>query len=107
MGANGPNAKEIARLAADGDAAAERTICIFERRLAKSLAAIINIIDPEVIVCGGGLSNLTRIYENVPKLWGEYAFSDGLVTRFVPAKYGDSSGVRGAAWLWNSNSDAG
>lgn len=106
VGANGPDAKEIVSLAENGDAAAEKTINIFERRLAKSLSAIINILDPEVIVCGGGLSNLQRIYENVPKLWSEYAFSDGLVTRFVPAKYGDSSGVRGAAWLWNSNSDA-
>ncbi len=105
VGSNGPDAKEIVSLAENGDAAAQKTINIFERRLAKSLAAIINILDPEVIVCGGGISNLHRIYENVPKLWKEYAFSDGLVTRFVPAKYGDSSGVRGAAWLWNSNSD--
>jgi fructokinase len=100
VGGQGPMAHEIAKMAEEGDAAALKTLAGFERRLAKSLAAVINVIDPDVIVCGGGLSNLDRIYENVPKLWQEYAFSDGLTTQFVPAKYGDSSGVRGAAWLW-------
>lgn len=100
VGANGPMAEEIVAMAENGDAAALKTISIFERRLAKALTGIINVIDPDIIVCGGGLSNISRIYENVPRLWTEYAFSDGLVTRFVPAKFGDSSGVRGAAWLW-------
>ncbi|MEH6402742.1 MAG: ROK family protein [Sneathiella sp.] len=100
VGANGPAALEIASLAEQGDQAALRTIASFERRLAKALASIINIIDPDVIVCGGGLSNLPGIYENVPKLWQEYAFSDGIETSLVKAKHGDSSGVRGAAWLW-------
>ncbi|MBL4740417.1 MAG: ROK family protein [Sneathiella sp.] len=100
VGAIGPTAMEIASLAASGDEAARRTLASFERRLAKSLTSIINIIDPDIIVCGGGLSNLSGIYENVPKLWQEYAFSDEIETSFVKAKHGDSSGVRGAAWLW-------
>lgn len=100
VGADGPSAEEIVKLAGEGDAAAEKTLTIFERRLAKALASIINILDPEIIVCGGGLSNLERIYSNVPRLWMEYAFSDSLDTKFVQAKYGDSSGARGAAWLW-------
>ncbi len=102
VGANGPTAEEIVSLATAGDAAAERTLASFERRLAKALAAVINVLDPDIIVCGGGLSNISRIYENVPVLWQEYAFSDGIETRLVPAKYGDSSGIRGAAWLWPS-----
>ncbi|MBL4667325.1 MAG: ROK family protein [Sneathiella sp.] len=102
VGANGPTAEEIVSLSDKGDAAAERTLASFERRLAKALASVINILDPEVIVCGGGLSNITRIYENVPALWQEYAFSDSIQTRFVPAKHGDASGVRGAAWLWQT-----
>lgn len=100
IGANGPAAKQIALLAEEGDAAAVRTLASFERRLAKSLASIINVLDPDVIVCGGGLSNLDQIYENVPALLQEYCFSDNIETPFVKARYGDSSGVRGAAWLW-------
>ena len=73
----------------------------YEDRLARGLANVINVIDPEVIVLGGGLSNIARIYSNVPRLWGSYVFSDRTDTRLVPAKYGDSSGVRGAAWLWD------
>jgi len=96
----GPTAQEIAQLAQDGDTSAERTLATFERRLAKALANVMNILDPDIIVCGGGLSNLDRIYENVPRLWPEYCFSDNMATRFVPAKFGDSSGTRGAAWLW-------
>jgi predicted NBD/HSP70 family sugar kinase len=69
-------------------------------RLAKSLASVINILDPEVIVLGGGMSNIPRLYENVPKLWNSYVFSDRVDTKLVPPKHGDSSGVRGAAWLW-------
>lgn len=79
---------------------AEAYFQTFERRLAKSLATVINVIDPDIIVCGGGLSNLGRIYKTVPPLWQEYVFSDGITTPFVPARFGDSSGVRGAAWLW-------
>jgi predicted NBD/HSP70 family sugar kinase len=68
--------------------------------MAKSLAMVISILDPEVIVMGGGVSNISRLYDNVPRLWREYAFSDQLNTKLVKARHGDSSGVRGAAWLW-------
>ena len=68
--------------------------------MARGLAAIINVLDPDVIVVGGGLSRVSRIYVNVPALWGRHVFSDSVVTRLVPAAHGDASGVRGAAWLW-------
>ncbi len=85
--------------------AAEATLQRYERRMAKALASVINLLDPEIIVLGGGLSNIQRLYYSVPRLWGEYVFSagvDGEVvrTRLLPPKHGDSSGVRGAAWLW-------
>ena len=73
----------------------------YHERLARALAGVINILDPEVIVLGGGLSNLPSLYTEVPRLWGRYVFSDRVATRLVPPVYGDSSGVRGAAWLWN------
>ena len=72
----------------------------YEHRLARGLAHVVNIIDPEVIVLGGGLSNFDRLYEAVPKLWDQWVFSDRVDTKLVRAKHGDSSGVRGAAWLW-------
>ncbi|WP_156303035.1 ROK family protein, partial [Methylogaea oryzae] len=84
-----------------GDAACEAAMARYENRLARALAHIVNILDPEVIVLGGGLSNCARFYANVPKLWGEYVFSDRVDTVLVPPKFGDSSGVRGAAWLWS------
>lgn len=93
------SAAEIAEAAVLGDAASEAALCRYEDRLARGLAHVINILDPEVIVLGGGMSNLTRLYENVPRLWGRYVFSDAVSTRLVPPMYGDSSGVRGAAWL--------
>ncbi len=95
------NASEIVAQAQAGDAACEATLQRYEQRLARALAGVINIIDPEVIVLGGGLSNITRWYDSVPKLWARHVFSDHIATRLVPPKYGDSSGVRGAAWLWN------
>ncbi len=61
---------------------------------------VVNVLDPDVIVLGGGMSNVKRLYESVPRLWGRHAFSDRVDTRLVPARHGDSSGVRGAAWLW-------
>jgi fructokinase len=64
------------------------------------LATVINILDPEIIVLGGGVGNVARLYRNVPLLWGEYVFSDTVATRLAPPAHGDSSGVRGAAWLW-------
>ncbi|MFK5986762.1 MAG: ROK family protein [Pseudomonadota bacterium] len=72
----------------------------YESQLARSLASIINIIDPDVIVLAGGLSNILRLYNNVPKLWQQFVFSDQVNTQLKIAQYGDSSGVRGAAWLW-------
>ena len=72
----------------------------YEERLARSLASVVNLLDPDVIVLGGGLSNIERLYASVPRLWGEYIFSDHVATRLVRNKHGDSSGVRGAAWLW-------
>lgn len=91
----------IVERSAQGDAACESTLQRHERRLAKSLAQVINILDPQVIVLGGGLSNSKRLYANVPELWGRYIFSDHVRTRLCQNQHGDSSGVRGAAWLWN------
>jgi fructokinase len=94
------SAPEIVALVEQGDAAAELALQQYEQRMARALASIINVIDPDVIVLGGGMSNVERLYTNVPKLWGEYVFSDRVDTLLVPPKHGDSSGVRGAAWLW-------
>jgi fructokinase len=95
-------AQEIVRRAADGDAQAEAALLRYERRLAKALASIINVLDPDVIVLGGGLSNIDRLYANVPAQWDRWIFSDRVDTRLVRHLHGDSSGVRGAAWLWNA-----
>ena len=94
------SAPDIVARAAEGDAGAEATLERYERRMAKALASVINVLDPEVIVLGGGLSKIERLYQNVPKLWADHAFSDRVTTRLVRARHGDSSGVRGAAWLW-------
>jgi len=90
----------IVARAATGDALCELTLQRYESRLARSLAHVINILDPDAIVLGGGMSNISRLYENVPRLWGHYVFSDQVDTRLVCNRFGDSSGVRGAAWLW-------
>ena len=87
---------EPATLAARGDPALGR----HAHRLARALAHVINLLDPDVIVLGGGLSNMAHLYEQVPRLWGEWVFSDVVTTRLVPARHGDSSGVLGAARLW-------
>ena len=71
-------------------------------RLARALGAVINLVDPDIIVLGGGLSNIDLFYNRVPELWADYIFSDVINTRLVPNKHGDASGVRGAAWLWPS-----
>ena len=93
-------AKEIAARAAGGEALALAALARYEERLARALADVINILDPDVIVLGGGLSNIERLYESVPVLWRPHVFSDRVATRLVRAIHGDSSGVRGAAWLW-------
>lgn len=94
------SAREIANAANRGDRAAETAIETYARRLAKSLATVINLLDPDAIVLGGGLSNIERLYTRVPEIWIDWAFSDRVDTRLVRARHGDSSGVRGAAWLW-------
>jgi fructokinase len=91
---------DIAARADAGEADAAATLARYEDRLARALATVINILDPDLIVLGGGLSNLGRLYANVPALWQEWVFSDAVATRLVPARHGDASGVRGAAWLW-------
>ena len=75
-------------------------------RLARALAGIVDIIDPDIIVLGGGMSNVTRLYSDVPKIWERYIFSDTCHTKIVPPRHGDSSGVRGAAWLWGHEEKA-
>jgi fructokinase len=94
------DAATIVQHAAAGDQAAEATMQRYEDRMARALASILNVLDPDVIVLGGGLSKIDRLYQNVPKLWGRYSFSDTMSTQMVPPKHGDASGVRGAAWLW-------
>ncbi|MBS1189910.1 MAG: N-acetylglucosamine kinase [Rhodocyclaceae bacterium] len=94
---------DIDRHARSGDADCEATLVRYEERLARALAGVVNVLDPDVIVVGGGLSNLERLYENVPRLWGRHIFSDQVATRLLRPVHGDSSGVRGAAWLWHSD----
>lgn len=96
---DGPRAPEVIALAAGGDAVASETMRRYEDRLGRSLAMIVNILDPDVIVLGGGLSNVRRLYENVPGLMKPHVFGDKFNTRVVENRHGDSSGVRGAAWL--------
>ena len=100
--ATGLAAPEIVARAVQGDARCEAALERYEARLARTLAGVINILDPDVIVLGGGLSNAERFYEAVPARWGRDVFSDHVATRLARAVHGDSSGVRGAAWLWNS-----
>lgn len=92
---------DIVIRAEQGDELAEQALQRYEDRMARGLAQVINIVDPGVIVLGGGMSNVQRLYNNVPRLWGQYVFSDRIFTRLLPPRFGDSSGVRGAAWLWN------
>ena len=101
--AGGPtkySAEQIVARATAGEPAAEACLKRYEDRMARCLAIVINILDPEVIVLGGGLSGIGRLYRNVPQLWGRYVFSDIVRTRLLSPAHGDSSGVRGAARLW-------
>ena len=93
-------AREIAAEAENNEPQALAALARYEHRLARALASVINVLDPGVIVLGGGMSNVARLYDNVPKLWGQWVFSDTVTTPLRRAKHGDSSGVRGAAWLW-------
>ncbi|MGE5472190.1 MAG: ROK family protein [Bacteroidota bacterium] len=94
-------AEEIDRRASAGDPDCDATLQRYEARLGRALAGIINILDPQVIVLGGGLSKIQRLYRNLPACWAPHVFSDSVCTRIRPPTHGDSSGVRGAAWLWN------
>ena len=97
-------AAQIAAAASAGDAACQATLQRYCTRLARALAGVINLLDPDVIVLGGGLSRIALLYEQVPRLWQRWIFAAGQVdavrTRLVPSRHGDASGVRGAAWLW-------
>ena len=94
--------EQIVAGAAD-DPQCEITLQRYEDRMARSLAHVMNILDPDVIVLGGGLSNIARLYQNVPQRWTHYVFSDVVETRLLPPQHGDSGGVRGAAWLWDAD----
>jgi fructokinase len=91
-------ASDIA-MRASSDASCNATLERYATRLARSLAHVINLLDPDVVVLGGGLSNIERLYDRVPRLWGTWVFSDRVDTRLVRPAHGDSGGVRGAAWL--------
>ena len=97
-----PNAEPtvIAAHAADGEPRARATFERYVDRLARSLAMVMNLVDPNIIVLGGGVGQITALYSAVPQRWGESVFSDTVNTKLVPPRWGDSSGVRGAAWLW-------
>lgn len=94
------DAPEIAQKAEYGDPECGATLRRYMNRLARGLASVINLIDPDAIVLGGGLSGISALYDYVPSQWTRYIFSDRAVTRLIPPLHGDSSGVRGAAWLW-------
>ena len=93
------DAATIVAAARAGDASAQASLARYAERLARALAQVINLIDPDVIVLGGGMSKVDELYAQVPRLWGTHVFSDVVRTALVPARHGDSSGVRGAAWL--------
>lgn len=93
-------AMQIATMAGEGNEAALSALNLYQQQLAFALSQVINILDPDIIVLGGGLSNIASLYTAVPALLPDYVFSDKVETTILPAKFGDSSGVRGAAWLW-------
>lgn len=93
-------AREIAHTAETGDPDCRATLARYSGRLARGLALVINVIDPDAIVLGGGLSAIGMLYDDVPRRWQRYVFSDRVLTRLLAPTHGDSSGVRGAAWLW-------
>jgi fructokinase len=98
-----PSVKTIVERAVAGEQAAVRCMARYQDRLARALAGVINILDPEIIVLGGGLSNIDSLYTEVPRRLPRYVFSDVVRTQLLPALHGDSSGVRGAAWLWRGD----
>jgi predicted NBD/HSP70 family sugar kinase len=94
------DAAAIVRRAAQRDTVATECLAQYQERLARALAHVINVLDPEVIVLGGGVSNIDSLYQAVPQTWPNYVFSDHIRTRLVKHRLGDSAGVLGAAWLW-------
>jgi fructokinase len=100
MGGAALSPAQIVAAATAGEPAATATLARYADRLARALAGVVNLLDPDVIVLGGGLSNIEALYREVPRRWGPHVFSDAVATRIVRAVHGDSSGVRGAAWLW-------
>ncbi len=94
------DAPAIVAAAAAGDAAAQMSTLRYRERLARALAQVINLLDPSAIVLGGGMSNVAALYDDVPRRWAPFVFSDTVTTPLLRATHGDSSGVRGAAWLW-------
>jgi fructokinase len=94
------SAEEVAARAARGEPAARATLARYHNRMARAVASVINVLDPDVIVLGGGLSHIDSLYVEVPRIWGEFVFSDAVETKLIRARHGDASGVRGAAWLW-------
>jgi len=100
-GGDNLSAIEIMQRVEKGEKLAAEMMALYEDRMARSLATIINILDPDIIVLGGGMSNVSRLYKTIPRQWDQYIFSPEVATtKLVPATHGDSSGVRGAAWLW-------
>ncbi|MCX6544541.1 MAG: ROK family protein [Acidobacteria bacterium] len=100
------SAETIVERARRSDAAAEATLQRYEERMARALSGVINLLDPDVIVLGGGVSKLERLYAHVPPLLGRWVFTDRVDTKVLPPKHGDASGVRGAAWLWPADDAA-
>ena len=92
---------DIIAAAKEGNEEAVAALSRYTDRLARGLAGVINILDPDVVILGGGMSNVDALYRALPEVWGKYIFSDTVKTALLPARHGDSSGVRGAAWLWN------
>ncbi|HEX2343788.1 MAG TPA: ROK family protein [Vicinamibacterales bacterium] len=97
------SAEEVASRAAQREPAAAATLARYHSRMARALASVINVLDPDVIVLGGGLSHIESLYTEVPRLWDEFVFSDAVETELIRARHGDASGVRGAAWLWTTS----
>jgi fructokinase len=97
------SSRELAERAQGGDPACVAPLERYAERMARSLATVINVVDPDVIVLGGGLSQIAALYELVPRSWGRYVLADSVATRLVPSRFGDASGVRGAAWLWSED----
>ncbi|MET1253922.1 ROK family protein [Aliikangiella maris] len=102
LGGTNLSASAIAAKAEQGDSLANKCLTIYFKQLAFALAQVVNVFDPSVIVLGGGVSNIKSLYEQVPRYWQPHIFNDEVLTQLKPAKFGDSSGVRGAAWLWQS-----